>query len=115
MARIEHQVRVLVEADRALAELEEGALVRELARHRARDDADQVSRTLAGLDRAGALEQRRAQAFARLLEAGALLRRAVELGLAVRDEQADHARAVQAALAALGEPGEADGGDGVDP
>ena len=36
VARIEEEVRGLVELDRSLADLEEGALVRDLARHRAR-------------------------------------------------------------------------------
>jgi hypothetical protein len=38
----------------------------------------------------------------RLLDAGALVRRAVALGLGVRDPDVEHARLVAASLAALG-------------
>ncbi|MCA9710168.1 MAG: hypothetical protein KDK70_30290, partial [Myxococcales bacterium] len=56
---------------------------------------------LAGLDRLRALEDARARRFHRLLEATRLAHRAVELGLAVHDGEAQHERQIAAALASL--------------
>ena len=47
------------------------------------------------------LEEDRARGFHGLLEASSLIRRSVELGLSVRDAEADHEREVALALAAL--------------
>jgi hypothetical protein len=100
------QVTRLQEIDRALAELDEGALVRALAASEARGEPPaRRAELLAGLDRLRALEDERAACFHRLLEAESLLRRAAELGLAVKDEDAEHGRDVAQALHALGEDG----------
>lgn len=106
---IEHEVERIAAVDGELRGLEEGELVRALARSEARgepEDARAVIRTR--LARLRTLEEQRAAAFGRLLDAGALLDRAVALGLDVRDEQLEHERLVAAAHAAL-EAGGADG------
>jgi hypothetical protein len=56
---------------------------------------------LEGLDKLSSLEDERAHTFHRLLEASALLRRSIQLGLAVHDDAAAHERQVELALAAL--------------
>ena len=86
--------------DRAMAELDEGALVRALSSANA-TGAD-TEGLLDGLHRLRDLEQSRAAAMHRLLEATTLLRRAAELGLRVKDEAAQQDREVKLALAALG-------------
>lgn len=99
VALIERQVERLRTLDRALAELDEGALVRALAASEARGEPPaRRDDLLAGLDHLRALEDERAATFHRLLEAEHLLRRAVELGLEVRDEAAEHERRVAQAL-----------------
>jgi hypothetical protein len=99
---VERQVGRLREIDRDLAALDEGAIVRALgaseARREPRSARDEL---LGGLDRLRALEDERARGFHRLLEASRLLRRAVELGLAVRDDQLAHEREVALALRSL--------------
>lgn len=102
VALVETQVRALTRIDAELAELDEGRIVRALAASEAREDprADRED-LLDGLDRLRGLEDARARAFHRLLEASSLLRRAVDLGLAVADPGAEHARNVQLALHAL--------------
>jgi hypothetical protein len=76
------QVQALVALDRELAALDEGALVRALAASEARGEpASRRAELLAGLDRLRGLEDQRAALMGRLLEAGALLRRAAELVL----------------------------------
>jgi septal ring factor EnvC (AmiA/AmiB activator) len=88
--------------DQELAALDEGAMVRALARSSARGEPSDARATILDrLDRLRALEERRATLLHRLLEASSLLRRAVELGLGVRDEQAEHERRVHLALRAL--------------
>ncbi len=100
---IEAEVRALARLDEELARLDEGALVRALAASEARgDDRSAREPLLVGLDRLRTLEELRAKALHRLLEASSLLRRAVELGLEVDDPEAEHARNVQLALHALG-------------
>ena len=97
---IEAEVTRVFELDAALAELDEGALVRALSSATATGgDTDTM---LDGLHRLRDLEQSRAAAMHRLLEATTLLRRAAELGLRVRDDAAAQDREVQLALAALG-------------
>ena len=76
------QIQALVTLDRELAALDEGALVRALAASEARGEpASRRAELLAGLDRLRGLEDQRAALMGRLLEAGALLRRAAELVL----------------------------------
>lgn len=97
---IEAEITRVSELDAALAELDEGALVRALSSATATGgDTDTM---LDGLHRLRDLEQSRAAAMHRLLEATTLLRRAAELGLRVRDDAAAQDREVQLALAALG-------------
>ncbi len=101
---VERHVARLTRIDADLGTLDEGALVRALAAARARG-ATEAERTeiLDGLDRLRVLEDERAQALHRLLEAASLLRRAVDLGFEVQDAEAHHERQVQLALASLGE------------
>jgi hypothetical protein len=78
-------------------------MVRALAAAQARGAPASVrDELLADLDKLRSLEDERAHAFHRLLEASALLRRAVQLGLAVQDEAVAHDRQIKLALAALG-------------
>ena len=96
------QVEALHRLDADLATLDEGAMVRALAAAQARRAPASVrDELLADLDKLRSLEDERAHAFHRLLEASALLRRAVQLGLAVQDETAAHDRQIKLALAAL--------------
>lgn len=106
---VEAQVRAIASIDAELRGLDEGALVRALAAAEARrESASAKEELLRGLDRLRALEDARAKRFHRLLEATRLARRAVELGLAVRDPEAEHERQVAAALVALeGDEGDA--------
>jgi hypothetical protein len=91
------------EIDAALRDLDEGSIVRALAASEARGEpASAREALLSGLERLRGLEEGRALALHRLLEAGALLRRSVEMGLGVRDAAAEHERDVQLALRALG-------------
>ncbi|MFY0540764.1 hypothetical protein [Nannocystis pusilla] len=100
---IARQVERLRSIDADLARLDEGALVRALAASEARRETpERREDLLVGLDRLRALEDERAQSFHRLLEAEHLLRRAVELGLEVRDDAAEHERRVAQALHELG-------------
>jgi len=106
---VDAQVRAIRRIDAELTELDEGVLVRALAAAEARGDPQAVREELLhGLDRLRALEDARAQRFHRLLEASRLARRAVELGLAVRDPEQEHERQVAAALAVLREPDQRD-------
>lgn len=99
---IARAVRAIAEIDGALRDLDEGTLVRAIAASETRgESAVQRGELLAGLDRLRALEDTRAAQLQRLLEASSLLRRTVELGLAVRDDAADAERGVAMALAAL--------------
>jgi hypothetical protein len=101
---VEIQARAIARIDAELRGLDEGALVRALAAAEARREPPAAKdELLHGLDRLRALEEARAHRFHRLLEATRLARRAVELGLAVRDPEAEHERQVAAALAALDE------------
>ncbi|MBL8970548.1 MAG: hypothetical protein JNK56_08225 [Myxococcales bacterium] len=96
------QVGRLGEIDGVLAGLDEGELMRALAVSEARGEpAARRHDLLLGLDRLRGLEDERAAIFHRLLEAESLLRRAVEVGLGVRDEDAGQARAVDQALHVL--------------
>lgn len=109
--RIEQRVGRIAAIDAELRELDEGRLVRALAAARARDEPESArAQLLRGLDRLRELEVHRAQSFGALLEAGDLMRRAVELGLAVHDGEREHERQVRAALLALG-PGEPEPSD----
>ncbi|MBV1860843.1 MAG: protein kinase [Nannocystaceae bacterium] len=97
---LEVEVRRVADLDTALADLDEGTLVRALASANATGSDPEA--LLDGLHRLRDLEQSRATAMHRLLEASALLRRAAELGLRVRDDAALQEREVQRALAVLG-------------
>lgn len=99
---IERQVEAIAAIDAELRELDEGRLVRALAAARARDEAPGVqTKLLDGLERLRELEVLRAERFGRLLEAADLMRRSVELALAVQDAEQEHERQVRAALLAL--------------
>jgi hypothetical protein len=101
--QIEARVARIAELDRSLAELDEGRLVRALATNEARgDEASERERLLAGLDQLRELEVERARSLTSLAEACDLARRSVELGLRVKDPQAEHERHVQMAMLALG-------------
>lgn len=97
---LELEVQRVRDLDAALADLDEGTLVRALASANATGSDPEP--LLDGLHRLRDLEQSRASAMHRLLEASALLRRAAELGLRVRDDDAQQQREVQRALAILG-------------
>ena len=99
---VEHVTR-LQHIDRALADLDEGTLVRALAASEARGEPPaRRHELLVGLDRLRALEDERGLLLHRLLETDSLLRRAVDLGLEIRDDDTDHAVRVAHALRALG-------------
>lgn len=99
---IEREVSRLADVDAELGEMDEGSLVRKLAAARARRaSSEEVEATLQALDRLRTLEDARAQSLHRLLEAGQLVTRTVELGLTVQDDEALHDRELQLALAAL--------------
>jgi hypothetical protein len=102
---VERAVAQLETLDAELGTLDEGAMVRALAASEARDDPPSARESvLLGLDRLRSLEDQRAAAMHRLLEAQALLHRSVALGLAVQDPHAQHERDVAHALATL-QPG----------
>lgn len=107
VALVERTVEALAGYDRELAGLDEGELVRQLARSEARGDAAERARLQHALERLRVLEEARAGALGRLLEAGSLLRRSVELGLGVRDPELEHERWVAASLRALASDGDA--------
>ncbi|MBL9104131.1 MAG: serine/threonine protein kinase [Myxococcales bacterium] len=95
---VEHVTRVHA-IDRALADLDEGTLVRALSTSEARGEPPaRRADLLAGLDRLRALEDERALLLHRLLESESLLRRAVAVGLKIRDEDAEHTRRIALAL-----------------
>lgn len=98
---ITHVTR-LQQIDAALTDLDEGTLVRALAIHEARGDSpSRQHELLAGLDQLRTLEDERALLLHRLLETDSLLRRAIELGLEIHDDDAEHARAVAHAARTL--------------
>ncbi|HFE46860.1 MAG TPA: hypothetical protein ENJ18_15440 [Nannocystis exedens] len=100
---IEQQTHAIIEIDRELADLDEGAMVRALGASEARAESS-TSRApiLSGLDRLRTLEDLRARTLHRLLSASDLLRRTADLGLAVRDPETAHRRQIALALHALG-------------
>jgi Protein kinase domain len=88
--------------DHQLTSLDEGAIVRALARSEARHEAPALRQELlAGLDTLRQLEDQRAQLFGRLLEITSLLRTAVSLGLAQASALPSADAEVAHALAAL--------------
>lgn len=99
---VEVHVARLRELDVELAGLEEGKIVRGMASAAAKGRDDERRALLHALDRLRAVEERRARTMHALLEAAALLRRAVTRGLAIHDEDALHERHVRMALSALG-------------
>jgi hypothetical protein len=99
---VEREVAAITAIDGHLRELDEGDLVRAIARSEARGEpATDTERLRAGLVRLRGLEDDRARAMHRLLDAARLLRRSVALGLGVRDAELEHRRLVAASLAAL--------------
>ncbi|PRP95223.1 serine/threonine-protein kinase [Enhygromyxa salina] len=103
VSQIERRVALINAIDAELAELDEGLLVRGLAAAKAREEPDAAQvKLLDGLDRLRELEVRRAQSVTAILAAADLMRRAVELGLAVHDAEQEHERHVRAAMLALG-------------
>ena len=105
---IEREIAGLAAIDSELAGppgLDEGELVRRIARSEARGEPDSERAPIRdGLLRLRTLEDERARAMHRLLDAAGLVRRAVALGLGVRDPDVEHARLVAASLAALSPP-----------
>jgi hypothetical protein len=100
--QIERRVGLINAIDAELEELDEGRLVRGLATAKARDEPEHTRTALLdGLDRLRELEVRRAQGLGAMLEAADLMRRAVELGLQVRDDDQEHERRVRSAMAAM--------------
>lgn len=110
--RLDALLKRLSEIEAALAKLDENTLIRAIAQSQAREEPES-SRTslLLGMDRLGELRHEHSALFGRLLESGALLRRAVNLGLRVRDEQVEHEREVQKALQMLSAPPALSGGE----
>ena len=99
---IEQQVALITRITGDLANLQEGAMVRALAASEARGEPARTREDIyTGLDRLRTLEDERAAAFHRLLEAASLMRRAVALGLGVHDARQVHEHHVHLALAAL--------------
>jgi len=90
------------EIDVALSQLNEGQLLRSLAKQRARGEADDNAEPiLKNLDRLRDLETERSRRFAELLDACGLLQRTTELGLSVQDETTEQDRLVRAAMLSL--------------
>ena len=88
--------------DGQLASLDEGAIVRALARCDARNEAPELrADLLAGLDTMRSLEEQRAVSFGRLLEITSLARTVVELGLVRASELRSDDIEVALAIAAL--------------
>lgn len=88
--------------DQQLATLDEGAIVRALARSEARHEAPSLRvDLLAGLDTLRQLEEQRAKLFGRLLEITSLARTAIERGLTRAAELKSDDIEVAHALAAL--------------
>lgn len=99
---VEREVAAIAAIDAQLRGLDEGELVRAIARSEARGEPAAATDLLrAGLVRLRGLEDDRARAMHRLLDAARLLRRSVALGLGVRDAELEHRRLVAASLAAL--------------
>jgi hypothetical protein len=104
VAVLEREAAGLVALDRELASLDEGVMVRALAASEARGEpAAQREPVLAGLDRLRALEDARVATMRRLLDASALLRRAIEVGMRVVDEEAVQRAELERARALLDE------------
>jgi hypothetical protein len=104
VAILERQVAGLAALDLELATLDEGVMVRALATSEARDEpASRREPILSGLDRLRSLEDARVAHMRRLLDASALLRRTIELGLRVVDEEATQRAELEAARALLDE------------
>jgi len=101
---VEGTVHALGRLETELAELDEGLLVRAIAASEARGEPRSArEQLLAGLDRLRALEDQRAAHMARLLEAGSLLRRIVDVGLDIDNPRRLTDHYTKMALAALGE------------
>ncbi len=96
------EVERIADFDTELRGLEEGELVRALARSEARAEPEAARDAIRSrLARLRVLEEQRAAAFGRLLDVSGLLERAVALGVGVRDEQVEYDRVVAAARQAL--------------
>jgi hypothetical protein len=98
------EIEAIANIDQDLGGLDEGHLVRAIARSHAREE-DSARRTdlLAGLDKLRALEDRRASHMSHLLQAAALLQRSVSLGLSQTNTTLLQSNRITMALASLGE------------
>ena len=106
VALLEKEVAGLVALDREMASLDEGVMVRALASSEARGEPPSRRESiLSGLDRLRTLEDARVAHMRRLLDASALLRRAVELGLRVVDDEAVQRAELERARALLEDEG----------
>lgn len=104
VALVEREVAAIADCDLLLVDLDEGALVRAIAKSEARGEPRNLRVELyTGLDRLRELEEQRARHMRRLLEASSLMRRTASMGLGARGEQAASARLTSMALAALDE------------
>lgn len=103
------EVEAIASIDQDLKGLDEGHLVRAIARSRAREEErGRRSDLLAGLDKLRQLEDRRATHMSDLLQAAALLDRTVSLGLSETDGKLLESNRITMALASLGDsPAEA--------
>ncbi|HWM87257.1 MAG TPA: serine/threonine-protein kinase [Kofleriaceae bacterium] len=102
VAILEKQAAALVALDRELVSLDEGVMVRALAASEARGEPRaRREAILSGLDRLRALEDARVAHMRRLLDASSLLRRTIELGLRVPDEEAMQRAELERARALL--------------
>ncbi len=101
---IGEEVEAIATIDYDLRDLDEGHLVRAIARSHAREEArSRRTELLAGLDKLRELEDRRATHMSDLLQAAALLQRSVSLGLSHTDGKLLQSNRITMALASLGE------------
>jgi hypothetical protein len=85
VALVENEAKAILSIDQQLAELDEGLLVRALATSQARREEPSRRRgIMEALDKLRELEESRTARFHRLLEAGSLLSRSVQLGLQLK-------------------------------
>ncbi len=106
---IEAEVRALIEVERDAQDLDEGNLVRAIAASEARGEPrSKRAGLLEGLDRLRRLEDQRARRMQRLLEAGSLLGKIVDLGLGVDNPRRLAENQTRLALAALAGTGAGD-------
>ncbi len=99
---IEQLVTHIAECDTGLCDLDEGTLIRAIARSEAAGDPRSVRLDFyAGLDRLRQLEDLRAHSMEQLLEASSLMRRISSLALGAKSEAAETKRLAALALSTL--------------